>query len=316
MPAEADFPVGFLTYTVQGIEAGVAVQIELILPPGTQPTSYFKYGRTADNDIPHWYEFVFDGRTGAEIAENVVTLHFRDGERGDDDLTVNSQIRDPGAPAVLADPDAQAGPIALDLNLETGDQEQRQTTETLEIGDQVVIDIVAVSGAQGAAGFQVRLKYDPAQIGWVGFQGKDIFATGAAIPPSPSDGIVEVSVAILGGTASRDDGSLGHATFRVLEDFTGETKVEITSASYDTAVGVGSGGATVVVGGILPTPAAPTPDFDGDGTVGFIDFIQFAQRFGSREDQPGFDPKFDLDSSGDVGFTDFIQFAQAFGKSM
>ena len=66
----------------------------------------------------------------------------------------------------------------------------------------------------------------------------------------------------------------------------------------------------------LTTSSAPTPDFNGDGQVNFSDFIAFVSAFGTRSDQPNYDPKFDLDSSGDVGFTDFLTFSAAFGKPL
>ena len=56
-------------------------------------------------------------------------------------------------------------------------------------------------------------------------------------------------------------------------------------------------------------------DFDGDGTVGFGDFVQFAGKFGLSEGDEGFDARFDLDGNGAVGFSDFLIFAGAFGKS-
>ncbi len=59
---------------------------------------YRKYGPTTDKPFPHWYDFMYDGTTGAEIVGNVVTLHFVDGARGDDDLTLNSIIVDQGGP--------------------------------------------------------------------------------------------------------------------------------------------------------------------------------------------------------------------------
>ena len=73
--AEGDFPVGFFTFSVEGIEAGDAVQIVLTLPPDTRPDTYFKYGRTADNRIGHWYDFSFDvdDRTGATFNGNIIT---------------------------------------------------------------------------------------------------------------------------------------------------------------------------------------------------------------------------------------------------
>ena len=55
----------------------------------------FKYGPTPDNSEAHWYEYLYDGETGAEINGNVVTLHLVDGKRGDSDLVVNGAIVDP-----------------------------------------------------------------------------------------------------------------------------------------------------------------------------------------------------------------------------
>ncbi len=54
--------------------------------------------------------------------------------------------------------------------------------------------------------------------------------------------------------------------------------------------------------------AEVTPDFDGDGEVGFSDFFLFAEAFG------GSDPLFDLDDSGSVDFADFFLFAESFGQ--
>ena len=63
------------------------------------------------------------------------------------------------------------------------------------------------------------------------------------------------------------------------------------------------------------TPAVVlTADFDGSGQVDFSDFLAFAQRFGTRSGEAGFDEAFDLDASGAVDFSDFIMFVQQFGK--
>ena len=68
-----------------------------------------EYGPTPDNPVNHWYEFGFDGQTGAEINGNLVTLHFVDGQRGDSDLAVNGVIVDPGAPAQNANISGSSG---------------------------------------------------------------------------------------------------------------------------------------------------------------------------------------------------------------
>ena len=97
-----DFPIGFLDFDISGLAAGTATTVELMLSPGTSPTSYWQYGPTPDNPTDHWYEFLFDGSTGAVISGNTITLHFVDGQRGDADLVANGQIVDPGAPAILS----------------------------------------------------------------------------------------------------------------------------------------------------------------------------------------------------------------------
>ncbi|MBW1860296.1 MAG: hypothetical protein JRI70_09565, partial [Deltaproteobacteria bacterium] len=67
---------------------------------------YWKYGRTPDDPANHWYLFPreedADGDvTGAEnIGDTVIRLNFVDGKRGDNDLTPNGTVIDPGAPGV------------------------------------------------------------------------------------------------------------------------------------------------------------------------------------------------------------------------
>ena len=57
-------------------------------------------------------------------------------------------------------------------------------------------------------------------------------------------------------------------------------------------------------------------DFDGDGAIGFTDFLLFTGKFGLSEGDAGFEAKYDLDGNGMVGFSDFLIFAQGFGKSV
>jgi hypothetical protein len=66
---------------------------------------YRKYGPTPDNPTPHWYDFMFDGSTGAVITGNRATLWFVDGMRGDDDLDPsNNIIVDQGGPGAGGTP--------------------------------------------------------------------------------------------------------------------------------------------------------------------------------------------------------------------
>ena len=52
-----------------------------------------------------------------------------------------------------------------------------------------------------------------------------------------------------------------------------------------------------------------TPDFDGDGQVGFPDFLAFAGQFGARQGDGRYDAKYDLDDDGEIGFSDFLIFS-------
>ena len=45
------------------------------------------------------------------------------------------------------------------------------------------------------------------------------------------------------------------------------------------------------------------PDFDGDGTVGFTDFVQFAANVGLSQGDLGYDERYDLDNDGQVGLS-------------
>ena len=99
-PAEINFPYGFFEFTVSGVGTG-DTPVTLYLPGGRSINAYYKYGQTPGDptpDPPHWYEFRYDGETGAEISGNKITLHFVDGNRGDDDLTKDGTIVEPGGP--------------------------------------------------------------------------------------------------------------------------------------------------------------------------------------------------------------------------
>ena len=54
---------------------------------------------------------------------------------------------------------------------------------------------------------------------------------------------------------------------------------------------------------------AADADFDGDGKVGFSDFVSFAGKFGTSQGDGRYEAKYDLDGDGQVGFGDFVAFA-------
>jgi hypothetical protein len=98
VPAGVVFPLGFLSFELTNLP-GSSTTAEILLPAGLNIDTYYKYGPTPSEPLPHWYEFDFDGTTGAELSDDRVVLHFVDGQRGDDDLAVNGKISEPGGPA-------------------------------------------------------------------------------------------------------------------------------------------------------------------------------------------------------------------------
>ena len=68
-PPGVVFPLGLFSFAVEGLSAGSSTTVDLLLPPGQEPETYFKYGPTPADTSPHWYEFLADGTTGAEISE-------------------------------------------------------------------------------------------------------------------------------------------------------------------------------------------------------------------------------------------------------
>jgi parallel beta-helix repeat protein len=92
------FPHGFFSYTIIGLEAGQEVTATLTLP-GNMPvgTEYWKYGPTDDDPTDHWYSIPI----GDDDGDNVITIPLVDGGLGDNDLTANGTIEEPGAPGYV-----------------------------------------------------------------------------------------------------------------------------------------------------------------------------------------------------------------------
>lgn len=107
-----NFNNGMFNLTMFGNMGATGHTLTVYDGASTRPTRYYAFGPTLDNQTPHWYDFSFDGVTGAEIISDRIILHFVDGKRGDDDLTVNDSITHTGAQAVVtenANSSSQAG---------------------------------------------------------------------------------------------------------------------------------------------------------------------------------------------------------------
>ncbi|TWI65758.1 putative repeat protein (TIGR02543 family) [Desulfobotulus alkaliphilus] len=121
-PANAEFPLGMIAFSIAGLAAdGECSAVVLEFPRNTAINSYYKYGKTQLNPADHWYGFMYDGETGAVIhhtaSHTEITLHLCDGKRGDDDLTEDRVIRDPGGPVILTVPDPDPPPPPLQSHM-------------------------------------------------------------------------------------------------------------------------------------------------------------------------------------------------------
>ncbi len=111
---------------------------------------------------------------------------------------------------------------------------------------------------------------------------------------------VQVAFAITAG-----DGTLSVET--ATTDAQGRAAATLTLGEVGEGISV-----EVTVEGLEPViftaVGQASPDFDGDGQVGFGDFFLFVDYFGTSE------PHFDLDGDGQVGFGDFFLLADHFGQ--
>ena len=72
---------------------------------------------------------------------------------------------------------------------------------------------------------------------------------------------------------------------------------------------------------LMPDPGLlillqPTPDFNGDGTIDFVDFLLFSTQFGLSRDDEEYEAQYDLDGDGTISFGDFLIFVEDFGKKV
>ncbi len=92
------FPHGFFSFRITNLPTGGSVTIELELPSSLPVGSqYWMYGPTPSDSNNHWYQLPMDDDDG----DNLITVTIVDGGLGDDDLTANGVIVDPGGPAVF-----------------------------------------------------------------------------------------------------------------------------------------------------------------------------------------------------------------------
>ncbi|MSS73372.1 MAG: hypothetical protein EXS64_18065 [Candidatus Latescibacteria bacterium] len=224
-------------------------------------------------------------------------------------LTLNA------APSGPLTPKEGDGSGTLDLNLTAGDQ-KALTLNGVKPGQKVEVQVLLNKEFANATAFQVILKFDPKKLSLAAVTGRKdgpSFASALDLPAQARGDSVVYGASFLGGTTTATRGAVAVLTFETTGDFSGDTEISLSSLSIRVA-GVFTAfrpGASLVLSSQAGGP--PSPDFSGDGEVGFDDFFLFASAFG----QPaiGVSVKFDLDEDGEIGFGDFFLFASAFGKT-
>jgi hypothetical protein len=103
VPSELSLPLGLISYRIENLTPGANTTLIINLPPGSDFDTFYKYGPTFDYPAAHWYEFMYDqtSETGAVLGGDSITLYLKDGQLGDDDLSENGVISDPGGPGIL-----------------------------------------------------------------------------------------------------------------------------------------------------------------------------------------------------------------------
>ena len=201
---------------------------------------------------------------------------------------------------------AQSFSLALDANSASGNQSVLSVNAS---ANQSVSIQVFGNGLTDANAVNMRFEFDANQVTYESFAAGSVLP-GAQALPNQGTGFVEVGMASLGSRrATASSGMLGTIEFRTTASF--------DSGSIRLVRGElrGRGSPIVIMPNLtIALSSALSPDFDGDGEVGFNDFVLFAGVFGAKRGENRFDARFDLDSSGDIGFGDFVEFAGSFGQ--
>ncbi len=202
--------------------------------------------------------------------------------------------------------------LTADVNVAPGDQGVTSLNASQE--QRVLIQVFG-RNLQDSRGISIRFEYDASQIVYEASENGDVLPSGQVLEENGTNPtFVKVSFASLGSRATVAMGLVGTIHFRTTANFTGTT-IRLTLAE------LGRGGPIErlplnVNIELLSGMVALSPDFDGDGRVGFSDFLVFAENFGTQQGDGQYDARTDLDSDGAVGFSDFLIFAEAFGTAV
>ena len=211
---------------------------------------------------------------------------------------------------VAAGPNANAR-LSLDL-IPNGGAGNRQndgvTSGTVSgRGTTIAIEVFATGVTTSLVGMQLRFDFDASLVTFVKAENSAFSLplpqpTGtdfAATPPvrlASSGFLTRAEFTTVTDVAGREF-SIGIASVMISESQSSSDTLTTTSRVEFNAM----------------TPMAPTPDFDGDGMVGFPDFLAFAGQYGAQRGDGRYRAKYDLNSDSAIDFSDFLLFVSSYG---
>ena len=200
--------------------------------------------------------------------------------------------------------------LSLDLIANGGSGNRRNdgvTSGTVSgRGTTIAIEIFATGVTTPLAGMQLRFDFDASLVTFVKAE-NSAFAFNVPLPTG-------TDFAATSPVTLPSSGFLTRAEFTTVTDVTGR-EFSIGIASVTLSESQSSSDRLITRNRIsFNVPTTLTPDFDGDGMVGFSDFLAFAGRYGTRRGDSRYQAKYDLNSDGAIGFSDFLSFAGSYGK--
>ncbi|MDE2887998.1 MAG: hypothetical protein OXR72_07260 [Gemmatimonadota bacterium] len=201
--------------------------------------------------------------------------------------------------------------LSLDLIADGGAGNRRDdgvtTGNVVGRGTKIAIEIFATGVTTSLRGVILRFDFDASLLAFVK-------AENSAFPLSIPAASVGVNLAATSPVALVPSGFLARAEFETVANVTGrEFSIGIESVTLGESP---TSSDVLSTGSEITFNAAASPDFDGDGTVGFTDFLLFAELFGTHRGDRRYQARIDLDGDGTIGFTDFLIFAEAFGSQV
>ncbi len=293
VPLPASLPLGAFAFELHNVPPGGATTVSLRLPEGINVNTYYKFGtELIDNPATplderaadHWYEFAFDGTTGArweedEVGIDQLVLHLVDNGRGDSDPRLGI-IRDPGAPAFVE----STVPRVQNVTINDGETQRSMITSLSVEFDRAVsilrgaFDLRQI-GARKAVDLQISLREEGGRtIALLTFRGPGVQHA------SLKDGDYRLTI--------RGD--------------------KIAGADGDLLDGDGDG---LAGGNRVDEFFRRFGDTDGDDDVDRLDAKLFASTFGKRQRDAGYLWYLDFNANGKVWKEDLAQFLAALCRS-